>query len=190
MVRAVYTSFSGCLAEPSIAPIEIRSAGDSHRRTLGGDIPASARSCSNPGFVRLRMVPEQQFVAQPRDKRRHRPLYGFGSGCREKSEGCQGGAKQKNGRLVAKSTSPFPAPFAPSSRSAGPVGQGSFTLGSILVGVRSSQPLKDRSIQMQVAVQLNTGRDYAIAAVVLVIIAIALMLTAYSARTALTGAVS
>jgi hypothetical protein len=43
---------------------------------------------------------------------------------------------------------------------------------------------------MQVAVQLNTGRDYAIAAVVLVIIAIALMLTAYSARTALTGAVS
>jgi hypothetical protein len=58
------------------------------------------------------------------------------------SEGCQGGAKLKNGRLVAKSTSPLPAPFAPSSRSAGPVGQGSFTLGSILVGVRSSQPLK------------------------------------------------
>jgi len=43
---------------------------------------------------------------------------------------------------------------------------------------------------MQVAVHLNTGRDYAIAAAILVIIAIALMFTAYSARTALSDAVS
>jgi len=43
---------------------------------------------------------------------------------------------------------------------------------------------------MQLAVRLNTGRDYAIAAVVLAIIAIALLFTANTARTALIGAVS
>lgn len=42
---------------------------------------------------------------------------------------------------------------------------------------------------MQLAIKLNTGRDYAIAAIVLAIIALAVVFTANSVRTAVVTAV-
>ncbi len=85
----------------------------------------------------------------------------------------------RNGRLVA-SICPTPSPVLPVQRFDLTAGQGAPKPAPSLPGF--DHPQIERRIPMDIQVRLNTGRDYAIAAVALAIIAIALMYTANSFR--------